>query len=226
MKIIALTDIHGHIDPIKRILKEIKKHMPDLVLICGDLTHFGPLNVARKVLSMFTKEGWRTLFVPGNCDPRELLLLKEVEGAINIHGTFYDIEEFSVIGFGGGTFFRGMTPIEFGEDEFESGLKPNFDNAKERNREIILCTHAPPRNTRIDYTLSGTHAGSDIIRRLVLEYEPLIAFHGHIHEARGVDVIGKTPCINMGPAYRGYFAVADVKRGAVDYELIELGKTG
>ena len=34
-----------------------------------------------------------------------------------------------------------------------------------------------------------------------MEYQPLLALHGHIHESRGITTIGRTTCINPGSDY-------------------------
>jgi Icc-related predicted phosphoesterase len=38
--------------------------------------------------------------------------------------------------------------------------------------------------------------------------QPLICFTGHIHEARGIDAIGRTKLINPGPLREGGYAYA------------------
>jgi uncharacterized protein len=52
----------------------------------------------------------------------------------------------------------------------------------------------------------GSHAVKDAIRK----YQPVVALHGHIHESRGVQKIGKSLCINPGSDYS-----SGVLRGAV-----------
>jgi Icc-related predicted phosphoesterase len=43
--------------------------------------------------------------------------------------------------------------------------------------------------------------GSTAVRDAILEYQPLLTLHGHIHESRGVQRLGKTVVINPGSAY-------------------------
>jgi Icc-related predicted phosphoesterase len=35
----------------------------------------------------------------------------------------------------------------------------------------------------------------------IQRYQPLLSLHGHIHESRGVQRLGRTLCINPGSAY-------------------------
>jgi Icc-related predicted phosphoesterase len=67
----------------------------------------------------------------------------------------------------------------------------------------IFVSHTPPYNTPLDITVEGKHVGSRAVRSFVEKNQPLLALHGHIHEAfhvSGVYVteIGKTACFNPG----------------------------
>ncbi len=52
--------------------------------------------------------------------------------------------------------------------------------------------------------------GSHAVRDAIKKYQPGVALHGHIHESRGVQKIGRTLCINPGSDYS-----SGVLRGAV-----------
>jgi len=43
--------------------------------------------------------------------------------------------------------------------------------------------------------------GSTAVRQLIEEFQPLLALHGHIHESRGINRIGRTVVINPGSDY-------------------------
>ncbi len=93
--------------------------------------------------------------------------------------------------------------------------------AKADPARTLLIAHAPPVDTTIDkaprltadmkQVLSGGHmemvsVGSAEVRKVIEEFEPVVAFHGHIHESPGVDtVIGqhgkKVPVMNPGSLY-------------------------
>ena len=59
--------------------------------------------------------------------------------------------------------------------------------------------------------------GSTAVRTIIQRYQPMLALHGHIHEAPGNVKIGRTLCLNPGSEYG-----EGVLRGA----LIQLGKKG
>ena len=48
-----------------------------------------------------------------------------------------------------------------------------------------------------------------------LEKQPLLGLHGHIHEARGASILGRTLCINPGSEY---------SEGILDGVVVELEK--
>ena len=43
--------------------------------------------------------------------------------------------------------------------------------------------------------------GSIAVRQFIEERQPLIALHGHVHESRGAEQIGRTICLNPGSEY-------------------------
>ena len=77
MKITVLSDIHGKIENIEKISGELTES--DLVLICGDITHFGKGKEAQQVITKIVKFQPNILAVTGNCDYPEVehFLLKE-----------------------------------------------------------------------------------------------------------------------------------------------------
>lgn len=65
MKIFAVADIHGAQYRLNLVLKNIQKYSPDLVVICGDITQFGPGELAKNFLDQIPVE---TLAITGNID--------------------------------------------------------------------------------------------------------------------------------------------------------------
>ncbi len=52
--------------------------------------------------------------------------------------------------------------------------------------------------------------GSKAVRETIKKYQPEVGLHGHIHESRGAQKIGRTMCLNPGSDYS-----ADLLRGAI-----------
>ena len=55
MKIFAAADIHGSQYRLNIILNHVEKYEPDLVVICGDITQFGPGDVAKNFLNQMNE---------------------------------------------------------------------------------------------------------------------------------------------------------------------------
>src|SRR5215468_7049066 len=92
-------------------------------------------------------------------------------------------------------------------------------------RQVIMNFHCPPYATglddapELDATLkpvirggrpSIVPVGSHAVRDAIKKYQPPVSLHGHIHESRGVQRIGRTLCVNPGSDYS-----SGVLRGAV-----------
>jgi len=66
--------------------------------------------------------------------------------------------------------------------------------------------------------------GSSAVREAIERHQPVLALHGHIHEAKGVTRLGKTLCINPGSAYeqgvlQGAIIELDIRKGIKSYSL-------
>jgi len=65
MKIYSVADIHGAQFRLNLVLKNIDRYSPDLVVICGDITQFGPGELAKNFLNQIPVD---TLAITGNID--------------------------------------------------------------------------------------------------------------------------------------------------------------
>jgi Icc-related predicted phosphoesterase len=92
----------------------------------------------------------------------------------------------------------------------------------------VLNLHVPPFETGIDeapmldanlqvQTAVGqvkfAPAGSTAVRTLIESMQPLLGLHGHIHEAHGFRMVGRTLVINPG---------SDYTTGSLDGALVTL----
>jgi uncharacterized protein len=107
------------------------------------------------------------------------------------------------------------SPRELEEDALYAKLRGLAEQV-ESPATAIFNLHAPPHNSGLDtanemnpdLTLvykSGqpnpVPVGSTAVRQIIEEYQPLLALHGHIHESRGEERIGRTLCVNSGSEY-------------------------
>lgn len=76
----------------------------------------------------------------------------------------------------------------------------------------IFNFHAPPYGYALDLAPELTadlvqaaerkiHVGSKAVTKMIQKYQPLLGLHGHIHESRGVQKIGRTTILNPGSEY-------------------------
>ncbi len=206
MIIIGLTDIHGDIAFIDQISDQLAG--ADLVLIAGDLTHFGRKPAARRVTDAIRKHTDRLLAVPGNCDYFEVARYLSEEN-ISLDQRCLSLNDVDVIGIGGSLPCPGKTPNEADEAEFEMNLSLLASGLKAK-RPLIFVTHQPPLNTRCDRLNTGIHVGSSAVRRFIETHAPVLCLTGHIHESSSMDTIGDTRIVNPGPLGMGSYAYAEL----------------
>ncbi len=141
--------------------------------------------------------------------------------------------------------FTNMTPWNCPRDIPESELAAKVEalTSKVKNFETcIFNLHCPPYNSGLDMApkldenltpVLGPGAaptmvpvGSPSVRTSIEQHQPLVGFHGHIHESRGTIRLGRTLCINPGSEYtegilRG--ALVDIDGNRIDDFLLTAG---
>lgn len=200
MRILAVADIHGASEAKKRINSQIIEYTPNIVVVCGDITQFGPPEWAKDLLDGISL---KTLAIPGNCDPRGVIEAIEDSQAIPLHGKKVELSGYTFVGLGGSNTTPFNTPFELTEDEIFSTLDGLMQNG------ALLMVHAPSKG-HLDRTVTSDDLGSQAIADIVSKFSPPLVISAHIHEARGVEREGKTTYVNPGPASRGYAAVIDL----------------
>jgi len=217
LKILIAADFHGTAVAESNLSKLLKAGYDCAVLI-GDLTEFGPPEVADSILSLAESFGIPILSVPGNCDPREVLMVLEKHNA-NLHAKCRKIGEITFVGLGGSNVTPFRTPFELTEAEIMEELSSLLAGVRGR---WVLITHAPPFDTKLDEIPSGSHVGSKSIRQVVEERQPVLLACGHIHESRAIDRLGNTIMVNPGPISKGFAAEATVTEKDVEVELLQV----
>jgi Icc-related predicted phosphoesterase len=105
------------------------------------------------------------------------------------------------------------TPRECSEEELAAKIDALAGQIEDMD-SAIFNIHVPPYGTGLDNAPQldenlkpvegGTvmaPVGSTAVRDSILKHQPLLALHGHIHESRGVQKLGRTTCINPGSVY-------------------------
>jgi Icc-related predicted phosphoesterase len=217
MRILQVSDIHGSLEAVEKISRKAGEVNADLIVIAGDITHFGGPSTALKILEKISKSSLPTFFVSGNCDSPELLSWQpEGLNAYNLHGRLREFSGYFFAGVGGGSGkFGTLTELE--EDGFEDVLR-GFRGKSDR---LILVAHSPPYGTGADYT-GMKHIGSISVKRFVEEVGPLLVCAGHAHEGRSITRLGSAVIVNAGPAKDGFCAIIEVEDSSVDPQLTTL----
>lgn len=208
MIVVALTDLHGRTSRLRSISDDLAS--ADVVLIAGDLTHFGREAAAAEVLREVRNSNECVLAVPGNCDYPEVDACLTSEG-VNLDGRCVVLEGVAFVGVGASLPCPGRTPNERSDSQIARTLAEAKAQLSE-DTPVILLSHQPPSRTVNDTVRGGMHVGSDSVRRFIEQVQPLICFTGHIHEGRGIDSIGITRIVNPGPLGAGGYAYAEVTR--------------
>ncbi|MEA2322652.1 MAG: uncharacterized protein QOD81_2502 [Solirubrobacteraceae bacterium] len=107
------------------------------------------------------------------------------------------------------------TPRECSEEELRGRLEAVVSELDDPS-SALFNFHVPPHETALDVcpelddelrvvTVMGSpvlqHAGSTAVRALIEELQPRVSLHGHIHESRGVEELGRTTAVNAGSEY-------------------------
>ena len=180
---------------------------------------------------------------PGNDDSFEIdTVLSRSSYVINPEGQVVKLGgsyEMATLG------FTNMTPWKCPRDIPEEELAGKVEAITSSVREFrksIFNFHCPPYNSGIDLApkldekltpVLGPGAspvmipvGSPSVRAAIEKHQPLMGFHGHIHESRGTYKLGRTLCINPGSEYtegilRG--ALVDIEGDRIDDFLLTAG---
>ncbi len=221
MRLLVTSDIHGQIQKVPLLEPIIREQKPDVLVVCGDLTHFGNLEATSSVLVTLRNLGLPVLFVPGNCDPKELESKAIFENTENLHGRCLAMSCGNIIGVGGCVPGPFRTPFELSEAEILQTLS-NASKQCSDGSLTALISHSPPYGTKLDRTGFGQHVGSNALHDFVVSTSPTVVLCGHIHETRGTDVIGATTLLNPGPFYKGFYCLVELtEKVTVAFETLE-----
>lgn len=203
MKILALTDIHGAFERVERILEQ--EADSSVVILGGDLTTNGTVKQAQDAVKRFQRFGKPLYIVAGNMDqPETDAALEQMGVGINARGMMMD--QVGIFGVSASPLTPLHTPYEISEEEIALRAHSGWKDIQSA-RTTIFVPHAPPANTKVDTLVGGSHVGSVAVRKFIEQHQPTLVVCGHIHEARGIDTVGKSIIVNCGQAGKGYYAV-------------------
>ena len=162
---------------------------------------------------------------PGNDNPTEIdQVLAEAERIESPEAELCELGPVLLASLGDVTPTPWNTEREYSEEELGERIAAIMDQVP-TGQPSVINFHCPPYGSgldtapELDETLkpvvrggrpSFVPVGSHAVREAIRRYKPVVGLHGHIHESRGAQKIGKTLCLNPGSDY-----TADLLRGAV-----------
>jgi len=185
-------------------------------------------------------KGIKMFITGGNDDPKQVLEVLEKSSYVQFaESRVVEVDEQHEMVSSG---YSNMTPWHCPRDITEEELLTKIEEEATKVKNMSTCIfnmHCPPFGTLLDQApeldeelrpvKKGGHVhminvGSKAVRSAIEKFQPMIGLHGHIHESKAVDKLGKTLCINPGSEYtegtlRGVIVNLN-KQGFESYALI------
>lgn len=196
LRLLAVSDAHNSPQALELLHFMLKQHLPDCLLVVGDLTNDGPLSYGQELVGVARAQGVPVFAEGGNMDPAGVHDWLEAQG-ISMHARAIEFKGYKIVGVGGSNPTPFNTPVEYSEEQL-ADLAGNLVDGR-----TVFAPHAPPFNTCADRIESGAHVGSKAIREIIEREQPVACLCGHIHEAKGEEFIGKTKLIKLQPLMWG-----------------------
>ena len=207
MRILSVADIHGSQYRLNTVLNNIEKYSPDLVVICGDITQFGPGEVATNFLNQIPVE---TFAIPGNIDTSEVGQAISDSKAENIDLKRVVKNGISFVGIGGETV---SSKIVINDKDKKRSIEEIIDE------KTVLVTHIPPYKLQ-DKVYIGHHIGSKELKELVEKYKPRLVLCGHVHEDPGFTTFHESVIVNCSMGKRTEGALIEIN-DVVDVNILD-----
>ncbi len=155
---------------------------------------------------------------PGNDDEFDIdPLFESGTRVLNPEGKLIQIDEhYTMVSTGYGNITPWQCPRDLPEEQLEAIIDSMAVQVKDFEH-CIFNFHCPPYDTVIDQApqlddqmrptleMGGkphmVPVGSRAVRRAIDKYQPRLGLHGHIHESRGSQKLGRTVCVNPGSEY-------------------------
>jgi Icc-related predicted phosphoesterase len=162
--------------------------------------------------------GIRCYIQPGNDDPYAIdPVFSQSSMVTNVDECVVMLDDnHEMISVGAANQTPWACPRDLPEEELTRRIEGVAAQCKNPSNAVFNL-HVPPYDTNLDIaaeldanltpklSLSGGFkmipVGSTAVRQAIEKYQPLLSLHGHIHESRSAQKVGRTMCINPGSEY-------------------------
>ncbi len=191
MKILALSDIHGDKNFMRKMAQKGFDEKVDLVILAGDLAdHRGNVE---GLVGPLKEKGLEVAILPGNHEGlAEVEFLCEKYKIKNLHGYSFIQGDVGIFGCG----YADVGIHQLADEDFLQTLKKAHKSLGSVKKKVMV-THIQPKDSIL--SLGIAHWGSLGVSQAIEELSPDIHICGHIHETQGIEeMIGKTRVMNVG----------------------------
>jgi len=184
--------------------------------------------------------GIRCYVAPGNDDMFDLDdLIRSSKHVELVEGEVVDLDGHHQMITSG---WSNPTPWHTYREEEDDALRVRFEamiSQLKDPKQSVFNLHAPPYGSTLDDVPELTEdltpklggrslvpVGSHAVRDVIMEVQPLLGLHGHIHEGKGAIHLKKTLCINPGSMYeqgRLLGAVVNLARNKIKSYVLTTG---
>jgi len=207
--------------PVRLTPEEVQAYKEDRNLVEGRFAELAKSRLSRWLdiaEERLRGTGIRCYVQPGNDDPYEVdSAFRSSEIIQNVDGRLIQLDDdHEMISVGAANQTPWNCPRDKTEEQLEEMIEKVAASLKNPS-QAVFNLHVPPYDTNLDIapeldetltpklSLAGGFkmipVGSKAVRKAIEKYQPLISLHGHIHESRSAQKIGKTMCINPGSEY-------------------------
>jgi Icc-related predicted phosphoesterase len=161
--------------------------------------------------------GLRVIVTPGNDDEFAVDEVIEASGFVEAaEGRVTRIDDdHEMLSIGWSNETPWDTPRETSEEELAKKIAALAEQIEDME-SAVFNIHVPPYGSGLDNAPELRSAttmrrgglmkavGSTAVRDAILEYQPMLSLHGHIHESRATQKLGRTLAINPGSSYNDW----------------------
>jgi Icc-related predicted phosphoesterase len=161
--------------------------------------------------------GIRCFITPGNDDYPEVDLALQGSDVVEyVEGKRIRLnDDYEMITTGYSNITPWDSPREMDEPLLRARIEEMYEQVEDPSH-LIAVLHPPPRGTQLDQAPAIdeefrvqmrdgatliTGVGSVAVREFIEERQPLLSLHGHVHESKAVEYLGRTLCLNPGSEY-------------------------